>query len=159
MCIRDSTETLAGLGDTYELDFEELGRGQRTDFDGLTLAAGITPGDLPDAEVIVWDTGVYGESADLFKLGTTKCLVFGGCEWELGPISSIVCSEPEDVLAGYTFCVTFATAEDYALCAQDLAGLPCVHVAFPRDWKDRDGTGDLGPIVRCIQGSSHAANP
>jgi hypothetical protein len=41
--------TLAALGDTYELDFEGLGRGQRADFDGLTLASDVTPGDRTGA--------------------------------------------------------------------------------------------------------------
>ena len=144
--------TLSALGDTYELEFEALGRGQRADFDGLTLATDATPGDLPDAEVVVWDTGVYEGSADLFKLGAVRCLVFGGCEWELGPISAIVGSEPEDVLAGFTYCVTLATPEDFALCVEDLAGLSCLHVAFPRDWKDGSERGDLAPIVAAVGG-------
>jgi hypothetical protein len=142
--------TLAALGDTYELDFAELGRGQRTDFDGLTLATDITPGDLADAGVVVWDTGVYGDSADAFKLGTVRCLVFGGSEWDLGPISEIVGSEPEGVLEGFTYCVTLATVSDFALCAEDLAGLSCVHVGFPRDWKDGEGRADLEAIVAAI---------
>jgi hypothetical protein len=142
--------TLAGLGDTYELDFNELGRGQRVDFDGLTLATDVTPGDLADAEVVVWDTGVYDGSADRFKLGAVRCLVFGGCEWELGPISAIVSSEPEDVLAGFTYCVTLATEDDFALCVEDLAGLSCLHVAFPSDWKDGAARADLEPIMSAI---------
>ena len=142
--------TLAALGDTYELDFAELGRGQRTDFDCLTLATDVTPGDLADAEVVVWDTGVYGDSADAFKLGAVRCLVFGGSEWDLGPISEIVGSEPEEVLEGFTYCVTLATEIDFALCAEDLAGLSCVRVEFPRDWKDGSGRADLVAIVAAI---------
>lgn len=139
--------TLAALGDTYEIEFGAVGRGQRADFDGLTLAADIAPGDLTDAEVVVWDTGVYADSADIFKLGTVRCLVFGGGEWDLGPISEIVGSEPEGVLDGFTYCVTLATESDFALCAEDLAGLSCVHVGFPRDWKDGAGREDLDAIV------------
>jgi hypothetical protein len=142
--------TLAALGDTYELDYEGLGRGQRADFDGLTLATDVTAGDLAGAEVVVWDTGVYESSADLFKLGAVRCLVFGGCEWELGPISAILGSEPEDVLAGYTYCVTLATENDFALCVEDLAGLSCLHVAFPSDWKDGAERADLVPIMSAI---------
>lgn len=142
--------TLAALGDTYELDFEGLGRGQRVDFDGLTLASDVTPGDLTGADVVVWDTGVYEDSADVFKLGAVRCLVFGGCEWELGPISAIVSSEPEDVLAGFTFCVTLATEDDFRMCAEDLAGLSCVRIAFPSDWKDGAMRSDLAGIVSAI---------
>lgn len=144
------TVTLAALGDTYELDFTGLGRGQRTDFDGLTLATDVTPGDLADAEVVVWDTGVYEDSAGVFKLGAVRCLVFGGCEWELGPISAIVSSEPEDVIAGFTYCVTLATEDDFAMCAEDLAGLSCVHIAFPSDWKNGTMRPDLAGIVSAI---------
>ena len=36
--------TFAALGNTYELDVERHGTGQRTGFDGLTIAAGVTPG-------------------------------------------------------------------------------------------------------------------
>jgi hypothetical protein len=144
------TVTLAALGDTYELDFNGLGRGQRTDFDGLTLATDVTPGDLAGAEVVVWDTGVYEDSADVFKLGAVRCLVFGGCEWELGPISAIVGSEPEDVLAGFTYCVTLATEDDFRMCVEDLAGLSCVRIAFPSDWKDGAMRSDLAGIVSAI---------
>jgi hypothetical protein len=142
--------TLAALGDPYELDFERLGRGQRADFDGLTLATDVTPGDLADAEVVVWDTGVYEDSAAVFKLGVVRCLVFGGCEWELGAISEIVSSEPEDVIADFTYCVTLATEEDFALCVEDLAGLSCVQIAFPSDWKDGTARADLAAIVSAI---------
>ncbi|MHB1017066.1 MAG: hypothetical protein ACYC2X_04165 [Coriobacteriia bacterium] len=146
--------TLAALGDTYELDFNGLGRGQRTDFDGLTLATDVTPGDLADAEVVVWDTGVYEDSAAVFKLGAVRCLVFGGCEWELGPISAIVSSEPEDVIAGFTYCVTLATEDDFAMCVEDLAGLSCVRIAFPSDWKDGATRSDLAGIVSAIVGEA-----
>lgn len=144
------TVTLAALGDTYELDFNGLGRGQRTDFDGLTLATDVTPGDLADAEVVVWDTGVYEDSVGVFKLGAVRCLVFGGCEWELGPISAIVSSEPEDVIADFTYCVTLATEDDFAMCVEDLAGLSCVRIAFPSDWKDGAMRSDLAGIVSAI---------
>ena len=142
--------TLAALGDTYELDFAGLGRGQRTDFDGLTLATDVTPGDLVDAEVVVWDTGVYEDCAGVFKLGAVRCLVFGGCEWELGPISAIVSSEPEDVIAGFTYCMTLATEDDFRMCVEDLAGLSCVRIAFPSDWKDGAARSDLAGIVSAI---------
>lgn len=144
------TVTLAALGDTYELDFSGLGRGQRTDFDGLTLATDVTPGDLADAEVVVWDTGVYEDSVGVFKLGAVRCLVFGGCEWELGPISAIVSSEPEDVIADFTYCVTLATEDDFRMCVEDLAGLSCVRIAFPSDWKDGAMRSDLAGIVSAI---------
>jgi hypothetical protein len=146
--------TLAALGDTYELDFSGLGGGQRTDFDGLTLATDVTPGDLADAEVVVWDTGVYEDSAAVFKLGAVRCLVFGGCEWEIGPISAIVSSEPEDVIAGFTYCVTLATEDDFAMCVEDLAGLSCVRIAFPSDWKDGATRSDLAGIVSAIVGEA-----
>ena len=146
--------TLAALGDTYELDFEGLGRGHRADFDGLMLASDVTPGDLAGAEIVVWDTGVYEESAHIFKLGAVRCLVFGGCEWELGAISEIVSSEHEDVIADFTYCVTLATDDDYALCAEDLAGLSCVQIAFPSDWKDGTARADLAAIVSAIVGEA-----
>jgi hypothetical protein len=141
--------TLAALGDTYDLDIGPLGPGHRALFDGLMIATDVTPGDLAACEVVVWDCGVFGEAATVFKMGAVRCLVFGGCEWELGSISEIVSSEPEDVLEGFTFCVTLATEQDFALCAEDLAGLSCLQVAYPSDWKDGE-RADLAPIVAAI---------
>ena len=54
------------------------------------------------------------------------------------------------MIADFTYCVTLATDEDYALCVEDLAGLSCVQIAFPSDWKDGASRADLAAIVSAI---------
>jgi len=131
----------------------EQGREPRqfASFAGLSIMAGVLPGDLEGFQLLIWDCGSLPQGKRCFSSGNLRCIVSGGQAWELAPLNALLMDLDYRELARYAVCIRGASEPDYHHIKQQMLDrLPCINMLHKPDWTDVQLREDLVAILRLV---------
>ena len=150
-----SQASFEALKDYYVLSIrEELPEGQKeprqfASFSGISIMAGVLPGDLEGYQLLIWDCGSLPQGLRCFSSGDLRCLVSGGQAWELAPLSVFLKNLSYEEFSSYALCIRGASDSDFDYLQQQIAGrLAMTKVLHKPDWTDVTLREDLVAILR-----------
>lgn len=150
-----SSASFEALKDYYVLSIrEQPTEGQKeprqfASFSGISIMAGVLPGDLEGYQLLIWDCGSLPQGLRRFSSGDLRCLVSGGQAWELAPLSAFLKDLNYEEFAPYALCVRGASDSDFDYLQQQVAGrLAITKILHKPDWTDVTLREDLVTILR-----------